>query len=159
VSVDTFLFDMIPICMIVHLDNPTGNPRKMARPQWPSHAYPGLVGNVYPVLLSYSYHSFPEPAISLSLHWGKRTGISSFAETFLKDNTIRLNTEVIVVDVLELEARMGLWRLGMGSMTIRGLQEHVKQGLVNHAWPGEIRSESASDFMLFDGKAYVSLLA
>jgi cation diffusion facilitator CzcD-associated flavoprotein CzcO len=162
VSVDTFLFNMIPIYTSRYLDNPTRNSGNVVRPRWPSPAYPGLVGNVLPEFLSYSYYPFPEPRRPhqpFPTLEETHEYLHSFAETFLKDNTIRLNTEVVAVE--ELEERAGWkvimkdWRDGVQGKALhevwdgvvvangwydnpvlprtKGLQELVELGLATHA--------------------------
>ena len=83
-------------------------PRK---PKWPSPAYPGLIGNVLPKFLSFSGAPFPErplPDDAADPH-GKhpqpfpsldetQAYLRAFAEPFLAEGLIRLNTEAISVE-------------------------------------------------------------
>ena len=83
-----------------YLDDPGSNTVNLNRPRWPSPAYPGLIGNVLPEFLSYSYFPFPEPPRPhqpFPTLEETHEYLHKFAEPFLKNGTIRLNTEVVAV--------------------------------------------------------------
>ncbi|RDB29939.1 Thiol-specific monooxygenase [Hypsizygus marmoreus] len=116
-----------------YLDNPGRNSPTTQRPRWPSPAYPGLIGNVLPEFLSYSKHPFPEsprphqpfPTLVETYDY-----LRQFAEPFLKNGTIRLNTEVISVQ--ELEAGAG-WKV-----LLRDWSEGARGKEVEEIWDGVV---------------------
>ncbi|KAF9074367.1 hypothetical protein BDP27DRAFT_1316956, partial [Rhodocollybia butyracea] len=72
------------------------------RPQWPSPAYSGLIGNVLPKFLSFSGSPFletpnhpyqPFPTAEETYQY-----LRAFAEPYIKQGMIRLNTEVLRVE-------------------------------------------------------------
>jgi cation diffusion facilitator CzcD-associated flavoprotein CzcO len=93
---------------------------------------------VLPEFLSYSYYPFPEPArphqpfptLEETYEY-----LHSFTETFLKDNTIRLNTEVIAVEELEEGAGWNVtmkdWRDGAHGKVLREVWDGV---VVANGW-------------------------
>ncbi|KIK66724.1 hypothetical protein GYMLUDRAFT_238960 [Collybiopsis luxurians FD-317 M1] len=88
-----------------YLDDSASEEDKNTRPRWPSPAYPGLIGNVLPEFLSFSGSPFPEPPTTPHQPFPtlKETYeyLRSFAEPYLKQGNIRLNTEVVRVEELD----------------------------------------------------------
>ncbi|KIK66311.1 hypothetical protein GYMLUDRAFT_38132 [Collybiopsis luxurians FD-317 M1] len=82
----------------------TMNGMTINKPQWPSPAYPGLVGNVLPRFLSFSEFPFPptpdhpnQPFPSLV---ETEQYLRNFAKPYIAKGLIRLNTEVLRVEEL-----------------------------------------------------------
>ncbi|KAJ3756718.1 hypothetical protein EV360DRAFT_84693 [Lentinula raphanica] len=73
-------------------------------PHWPSPAYPNLIGNVLPEFLSFSEAPFPEPPSTPHQPFPtlKETHdyLRKFADRYLEQGVIRLNTEVVKVEEL-----------------------------------------------------------
>jgi cation diffusion facilitator CzcD-associated flavoprotein CzcO len=121
-----------------------------------------MIGNMLPEFLSYSYYPFPEPPRPhqpFPTLVETQEYLRNFAEPFLNNGAIRLNTEVVAVQ--ELRERAGWkvilkdWRDGAdGKITeevwdgvvvangwydnpvwpkTEGLQELVEMGLASHA--------------------------
>lgn len=92
--------------------NPTSSLSRYLGPpkdavQWPSPAYPGLMGNVLPKFLSFSRHpAFPPPSTSPSQPFPSLAQtyayLKDFAQPLLAAGKIRLNTEVLRVEELPL---------------------------------------------------------
>ncbi|KAJ3881444.1 hypothetical protein F5051DRAFT_113700 [Lentinula edodes] len=92
---------------------PSANPTTaMNKPQWPSPAYPGLVGNVLPRFLAFSEAPFPEspnhphqpfPTLTETYQY-----LRSFAEPYIEQGNIQLNTEVMRIE--ELPDKQG-WKV------------------------------------------------
>ncbi|KAJ3722062.1 hypothetical protein DFJ43DRAFT_1093789 [Lentinula guzmanii] len=89
--------------------NPSG---AINKPQWPSPAYPGLIGNVLPRFLAFSEYPFPEspdhlhqpfPTVEETYEY-----LRGFAERYIERGVVRLNTEVMRVE--EIPARKG-WKV------------------------------------------------
>ncbi|KAE9401858.1 FAD/NAD(P)-binding domain-containing protein [Gymnopus androsaceus JB14] len=91
---------------------PSNTTSTINKPQWPSPAYPGLVGNVLPRFLSFSENPFPKtpnhphqpfPSLAETYQY-----LRAFAEPYIEKGQIRLNTEVMRVE--ELPQKKG-WKV------------------------------------------------
>ncbi|KAJ3740611.1 hypothetical protein DFH05DRAFT_430614 [Lentinula detonsa] len=88
-----------------YLDEHGTNNASEKKPRWPSPAYPGLIGNVLPEFLSFSDAPFPEPPTTPEQPFPtlKETYnyLRNFADQYLKQGKIQLNTEVVRVEELQ----------------------------------------------------------
>ncbi|KAJ4480875.1 hypothetical protein J3R30DRAFT_3700333 [Lentinula aciculospora] len=92
---------------------PSANPTTaMNKPQWPSPAYPGLIGNVLPRFLAFSESPFPEtrehphqpfPTLAETYEY-----LRAFAEPYIEQGIIQLNTEVMRIE--EMPEKKG-WKV------------------------------------------------
>ncbi|KIY50253.1 FAD/NAD(P)-binding domain-containing protein [Fistulina hepatica ATCC 64428] len=105
-----------------YLDDPTKSGDD--RPRWPSPAYPGLVGNVLPEYLSFSFFPFPEPPSAPHLPFPTLTEthdyLRAFAAEHLPTGRIRLS-----VNVVRVEERVdGRWEVTLEDWNRSGVQTH-----------------------------------
>ena len=88
-----FIFQLI----FRYLDEPIAD--ASLKPRWPSPAYKGLIGNILPQFLSFSEFPFSEPLSSPHQPFPSLVEtyayLRSFAETYLKDERIKLNREFL----------------------------------------------------------------
>lgn len=91
---------------------PSTNTSTINKPQWPSPAYPGLVGNVLPEFLSFSCKPFPktpnDPHQPFPTLLETYQYLRAFAKPYIENGQIRLNTEVLRVE--ELPQKKG-WKV------------------------------------------------